>query len=456
MPTHSPQKHPVNNVVLDIKRNSTKAHLDCLGDVVLKYVSHGNDMAFARLLEQEISDKDFVQQVLFHQLLEPTISFDEFKKISDKDLKTLGSAFQKRQDSYFKYTQNTGDFYKDFRSAIKTKHDEHVALLRKSLEPMIHGTLNKLNAFNEQYASVTQQALGGLTYVQDVIKQVSHAGEQINKMMEGIRPAIEQYQATARILTETFSPRIEFLQTWTSNNSSLFERINNYWQDVDKGYQIAEKDAYKILKRYKWFIAPNMPASFIFKVVKLGRKKGRQDKPMNQLFTDYFSADNWSNLEIHMREWEKNPIFKKRMKILKNCLKILRNSDSKTNVGSVVLPALIAQIDGFLTDYLIDKNIQFGCDYDDLIDRNTGKIRKKGRKSQFQKTNPTTLTPNLDDLANDIFLNILFQGSQKGKPLKTPFNFNRHKIMHGEKVNYGKKDYLVRCFLLIDFLVSLK
>ena len=70
----------------------------------------------------------------------------------------------------------------------------------------------------------------------------------------------------------------------------------------------------------------------------------------------------------------------------------------------------------------------------------------------LSKSKPKVLTTQLDDLANDIFLNILFQRSQKGKPLATPFSFNRHKIIHGESIKYGRKDYLIRAFMVLDLL----
>ena len=60
------------------------------------------------------------------------------------------------------------------------------------------------------------------------------------------------------------------------------------------------------------------------------------------------------------------------------------------------------------------------------------------------------------DLANDIFLNILFQDSKSGQPLDIPFIFNRHKIMHGEQFRYGRTDNTIRAFLILDFLASLK
>ena len=152
--------------------------------------------------------------------------------------------------------------------------------------------------------------------------------------------------------------------------------------------------------------------------------------------------------------WKTNSLLRKRMNILLDCVRTLKKTKGKNiNLVNVILPTLIAQIDGFLTDYLKSKNISWDVDYDDLIGKNRSKI---GRKSQFKKHRSIMSNDQCDDLANHVFLNILFQRSQKGKSLKTPFNFNRHKIMHGENIEYGRKDYLIRAFLVMDFLASLK
>jgi hypothetical protein len=136
-----------------------------------------------------------------------------------------------------------------------------------------------------------------------------------------------------------------------------------------------------------------------------------------------------------------------------DCVVAVKMASKKgINEANVVLPTLITQIDGALTDYLNSKGLQWDSDYDDWVDTRTGKVRKVGRKTQFKNAKPKVLTTPLDDLANDIFLNILFQRSQKGKPLATPFNFNRHKIIHGESVRYGRKDYLIRAFMVLDLL----
>jgi len=187
--------------------------------------------------------------------------------------------------------------------------------------------------------------------------------------------------------------------------------------------------------------------SFIFEIVKLDKNKGRQEKVINGLFIKYFVAKNWHKLEIMVKDWKNKPLFKKRYKILADCVETVKILGKKEiNEANVVLPTLITQIDGVLTDYLNSKNIQWHGDWTD---------DKNGRKAQFKNTKPKVLTTQLDDLANDIFLNILFQRSQKGKPLKTPFNFNRHKIIHGENVKYGRKTYLIRAFMVLDLIAHL-
>jgi hypothetical protein len=222
-----------------------------------------------------------------------------------------------------------------------------------------------------------------------------------------------------------------------------------------KESKIQENKAAGVLRKYKWFICPSMPASAIRTILMVAKKRGRKDADVNRLFIDYFSSDSWSNLESMVAAWRKNPLFKTRMPILSNCVRTMQAADREGFNGAlVVLPAIISQIDGFLTDYLIRKGIPYKAMYDDFVQN--GKVKKIGRKTQFRANAPNALTAELNDLALDMCLNILFQTSQRGKPLATPFNFNRHKIMHGESVRFGRKDYAVRAFMVLDFMAHLK
>jgi hypothetical protein len=367
----------------------------------------------------------------------------------------LANAFKKEEDYLFKYYQDTGDPFKDFRQAIVTEQKRQAEDLRKALEPLLK-TQQTFSAFNTSYGSVIQQTLAGSSFLHESLKSIealtAHTRD-IQRLGESLTPIVEQYQSMARLLTESLRPQIELWQRWTEQHAAIFKDFSQYWIKFNDQYDVAETKAVAVLKKYKWFITPSFPMSFVSEVVKLDQRKGRQDKAVNELFISFFEANNWRNLEHLVRGWKNDVLLKKRYKILMDCVGFSKSSQkSKINKANIILPTLITQIDGVLTDYLNSKGIQWGVDYDDLIDKKTGKVRRIRRKTQFKKSKAQALTTQLDDLANDIFLNILFQRSQRGKPLATPFTFNRHKIIHGESVKYGRTDYVVRAFMVLDLL----
>jgi len=434
-----------------------RTQLESLGVVELRYISLNDSREFARLLQEELFDKDFVAQILYHQLVKPEIDFTDFQKLSDKELEELARAFVKNEGYTFQYFQETGDFFKDFKRAIAIGRVKHAEELAKTLQAIIKSAQEALSAFNKNYAPVIQQTIAGTSYVRESLQQLASIANQIGdtqrRIIESMKPVIEQYQSVAKIIAESLRPQIDIWQRWAEQNKVIFDSFSGYWAEFQRRYDVAEQKAVKVLQKYKWFITPSFPIPFIFEVMKLDKEKGRHDKAVNSLFIEYFEANSWQNLEIMANGWKKNPLFKKRYKILMDCVTSIKVASKRgINEANVVLPTLITQIDGVLTDYLNSKGLQWDSDYDDRVNTGTGKIIKVGRKTQFKNAKPRVLTTPLDDLANDIFLNILFQRSQKGKPLATPFNFNRHKIIHGESVKYGRKDYLIRAFMVLDLL----
>ena len=445
------------SVALALSKNNTRTQLQSLGAVELRYISLNDSIEFARLLQEESFDKNFVAHILYHQLVKPEIAFANFQKLSDKDLEELARAFIKSEGSTLQYFQETGDFFKDFRRAFAIGREKHAEELAKTLEPIIKSAQEALSSFNKNYAPVIQQTIAGTSYIREALQQLASMSNQIGdtqrRIIESMKPVIEKYQAMAKIVAESLRPQIDIWQRWAEQNKAVFDSFSGYWIEFQRQYKVAEPKAVKVLQKYKWFITPSFPISFIFEVMKLDQTKGRHDKAVNSLFIEYYKAEDWQNLGIMVSGWKENPLLRNRYKILMDCVQVIKMA-TKTgiNEANVVLPTLITQIDGVLTDYLNSKGLQWDSDYDDWVDTKTGKVRKVGRKTQFKNAKPKVLTTPLDDLAIDIFLNILFQRSQKGKPLATPFNFNRHKIIHGENVKYGRKDYLIRAFMVLDLL----
>jgi len=436
-------------ILLDLHQNNTKLKSRSLGNVEIKYISYGDTKNFSKILSnRKLTDEQFVQQILHNQLLKPKITLKEFERIPASDLTIIAKAFVRNEKHTFQYLKKTENFFHDFRIAIKTYEENKLKQFSAIFKPLIPNIRKTLLSFNQDYSKIIGQALDTSSYIQESLKGISEVAKQVQQaqlqFLQPLRQITEQYKTMADVIANSLKPQIDFWNKWAEQNKTIFEGIGKFWEDFQKQYDIAESKATGVLQKYKWFISPSLPSSFVFSVMQLDKKRGRQDKAINNFYFDYFSRNQWKNLESMVLGWKNKPLLKRRMKIFQNCVFMLKNSsDKRINPITVILPTLISQIDGLLSDYLSFKGIPWQRSY-------------VGKKNQFQINRSKTMTTRLDNLADYIFLDILFQKSQKGQPLETPFNFNRHKIMHGENTNYGRKNYLIRAFLIIDFLAHLK
>ena len=265
----------------------------------------------------------------------------------------------------------------------------------------------------------------------DLIQRLGLASDWIvnfdNRASKTIQHIIDQ-------ANEYLQSSIFNLTNKISETLQTFYKFAEYLEKLYEDYEITQEQAVEILRKYRWFFSPSMPVTFVAKVVEVGNKNGNQRGVINALFIGYYSQNNYRELTELVHSWSNNPLFKPRMKILLDCVRTLKLAHSRLNPANVVLPTLIAQLDGILTDYTAkhQRNPQF--------------------KSQFRQLTQNEYQP---ELVNDVLLELLFQKAIAGQPLAVPFIFNRHKIMHGEYIRYGRMEHVIRTFLLLDFLAHL-
>lgn len=255
--------------------------------------------------------------------------------------------------------------------------------------------------------------------------------------VENIIPKIFVAEQLVEKVTSTFSDIVNQILDTAKPSAGLAKRF----EELSEKFKVTEEEAVKILNKYKWPVSSSMPLSFLFEVIEIGRQKGNQRGAINKLFVDYFSANDFEQLSELIEAWRSNPVFEPRMKIFRDCVVALKQANDRYNASNIVLPTLIAQIDGILTDYMEQKEV--------------GRNRKW--KSEFRAlTANQYFSDSFSDLASDILLDLLFQKAIPGQPLEVPFTFSRHKIMHGEYTRYGRIDNTLRAFLILDFLSGLQ
>lgn len=279
------------------------------------------------------------------------------------------------------------------------------------------------------------------------------------------KQAQESYLRIAKTLDPTIKKAVQDINyaselvdkhtNWLNNNRDYFEKHNNYWQNFQKQYEITEQEAIEILKKHHWFITLSLPFDFVDQVVEIGRKEGNQCTSVDKLFEDYFTSNDFEKLDCLVKEWGKISIFESRMKIFEDCISTLRDSKNKTNPSNLIVPTLIAQIDGIQAEFMELNELSFDPQARQWKNGSGAQVTYKQLFEEQISDREFIDWSNQEllNLCNHIFFDILFQGSWRGNPVSSPFS--RHKIMHGEHIDYGRIDNTIRAFMILDYLATL-
>lgn len=260
----------------------------------------------------------------------------------------------------------------------------------------------------------------------------------------------------AAMILNAIQPQISFWNDWLNNNRQIFkfyEDSNAFWKNVRKHYNISKKKALTCIKKYNWFISPSMDPSIVYNIVSVCKSDSKSKwGDINHVFYDYFLEDDCEKLNLFVDNWSSNPIFEGRMKIIRDCVEIIKNHPKNVNFSNLVVPVLISQIDGIQMEFMNQRGLKVDkkkvvCDFEGN--------RKKDEHGQNIKHRQyiRELTSNDEflDAMNDVFLDVLFQHTERGEDHKTSIKFSRHKIMHGEHFTYGRKYNAIRCFMIRFF-----
>ena len=180
-----------------LNSHNTKTKSETLGDVELKYISYDDTIEFAKILQETLKDRDFVFKMLFRQLIKPEINFGDFQKISDIELEALAKVFVKNENYTFKYFQDTGNYFNDFKQALTPIHEKYIVdeKLRKTYEPIIKSAQESLNVFNKTYEPIIKSAQESLNAFnknyEPIIKSVQESLNAFNKNYASVQSIIK-------------------------------------------------------------------------------------------------------------------------------------------------------------------------------------------------------------------------------------------------------------------------
>lgn len=248
-------------------------------------------------------------------------------------------------------------------------------------------------------------------------------------------------------------------------NKTLVEGVRTFLVNMD----IYLDKIQPKLRENNWFFTPSMDAN-LWNYVRDNIDQQKDIKSfLDKAFVNYFSADRFDYLDYIVEGWKHSSLLCDRYHILKECVSVLQDSASENsnikNPHYIIIPTLIAQIDGSMTNYLV-KN---GYDYDGQKLKNV-KNGTKGKKENFRAEVSNFLTTEYSkglalshflleegNTAVHLLLDILFQKALPDQEMvNLKFPFSRNKIMHGQYLEYGNIEDTLRLFLILDFISELQ
>jgi len=171
------------------------------------------------------------------------------------------------------------------------------------------------------------------------------------------------------------------------------------------------------------------------------------------LVISHYEKYSWAALESTLKSWLENPIFARRIAILKDSLSV-----HKQGKWTLSVPSLLPQIEGLSLDIVKQLGLPRGRKAI-VIDKNINKEIGRTLPSQvFSSLSTDIFTPRemvaiytlLYHLEGQLYkwINLLEEIRQTDEL----DYLNRHSVLNGAQIDYASKINSLRCFLILDTL----
>ena len=423
-----------------------------LGNLTLRFISIDDTKMFLKYFDENLDSKKISKKFIINQLKSPKLAEEDLDNLSDEELLDIIKEYLTKEglNEYFDLNTitNLPDFDESLYEFIKYYYQNNTIM--RNFE-------NKIDKFTPIFKKITKLVprfpINHLEYTSNIL---SHQAIDTLQIFNKHEPHYSQIYKNAIDLTDEIQKQIIQWSNLINTNLNLDliqNTINNTLNNLNKYYKIPMKKALNCLNKYSWFISPNMYYDMIFEVIEICEDDSPHKKSrINNLFVNYFLDDDCRELKNLIKIWNDNPLFKRRSKIFNDCVNLIRNANSSLNYSNLIVPTLIAQIDGIQRDFMEKNNLKIEYGKVKFMD---GSKYQNGEVKWDGYFRDLTNDDEILDAMNDIFLNVLFQKTMPQKDYKTSIHFSRHKILHGENFRYGRKDYTIRCFLILDFLYEI-
>ncbi len=217
---------------------------------------------------------------------------------------------------------------------------------------------------------------------------------------------------------------------------SMVEEISKFSEPL-REFAIAireNKEASDVLYQIGFVISPSMEKPFLVRLVRI--YQANEKNKAIQTVISYYKRGSYRRLKDAIENWNDNPLFLSRMKIIKDAL----DAHCKKKF-TLTIPTLLPIVEGVIHEFIVQKELSLNAKKKDDIKKALEHSSLDGRLSFHIYEGLTK------------YLNEVYQSKDfRGLPPKNKSKLNRHVVLHGRQINYCTERNSLRMFLILDAL----
>lgn len=396
-----------------IEENSKFKIKTHIGELEFERLSGNEFEEIDNLNSKNYSDEEFVRKLLFCHLINENISNEKFQELTNQELKEIILKFSLILNLKDLNEYEGLELFKNFKNILIKEYTKNKEILSK--------------ASKEWYNNFTKNYLNQLNFDSSFY----HYYAQQQEIKNSMNNLLSNILGSMSVINEPF-----------------LQNFNYFYKKLHESHPLTSTKLNEILSNNKLFITPNVNDNLLKSLESLIKHDSDYLSKIDDLFIENFFSNECENLKHLMKTWENKKHFDKRKEIIQDCLYVMNLSlkNNKFNGCNIILPTVIAQIDGLTTDY----TLQLGYQYEKawLKDNNGNNV---SMNEKLFSDNPN-FEESFEVINTEILFGMLFQTTYPTEELNNPFEFSRHKILHGEVFDYGLKTNVIRSFLLLDYI----
>jgi len=135
-------------------------------------------------------------------------------------------------------------------------------------------------------------------------KQIENLSAFSTSYLSVIQEAFECAQNIEKSVSELLRPQIIFFQKWVEQHKSVFENFRNLGLDRNKK---------EFLFQNGWVLSPYLSGKKIKGELNSDSILKKKNSEINTIYENFFSENNYSELESMIKSWKKKAISRKEL-----------------------------------------------------------------------------------------------------------------------------------------------